>query len=328
MLIWQRYLFGKLARTFFFFLLCLLIFYVAVDFSIQGAHIGENYLRRVSKLGSLFFSLSFLLAMLRTLLELSAHREILALQTAGLSSKKLLAPFFLFASLLTLASTANFQWISPDGESQDKKGKVFSILLEDGSELVYQSYEPSKRELFDLFWIRSFNEIWYMKTLLIAPKPVEGRFVDLFLRNGPGELEKAESFTLRPFPEISLEADAPLQCFVPYENRSLKALLLQAMGKGRDKKASASHLHYKIATSLFPFMMILAGGPFAMRFSKGRSSLLFIAGALFAFVGMMTLLDAMLILAENQVLSPGLAIWGPCALSFVLGLYLFFRKMY
>src|SRR5690242_16318839 len=99
MKLWQRYLFEHLIRSFFFFLICILVLYIAIDFSMHGAKflskettscldIGVNYLRHFAKFISLFFSLSFLFSMLKVLLDLNAHREIVALQTAGLSSKK------------------------------------------------------------------------------------------------------------------------------------------------------------------------------------------------------------------------------------------------
>jgi lipopolysaccharide export system permease protein len=348
MKIWQRYLFGQLVRAFFFFLACVLSLYIAVDFSMHGVrflskestswlNIGIHYLFHFSKFAALLFSLSFLLAMLRVLLDLNAHREIVALQTAGFSSKKILSPFFFFAVLLAMACYANFQWVFPDAkEGADafykahsshtaKAEKVFSLILQDGSELVYQGYDSDKKELFDVFWIRSFDEIWHMKSIKVDLRPIEARFADRFVRGKTDSLEKIDSLDSRLFPEISWEAGASFQRFIPFENRSLAALWQQAQSKSSDQQRSSAHLHYKLAQPLIPFLMVILFSPFALRYSRGRASFLFIACSLFAFIGIMTLLDAMLILAENQAIPATFAIWGPIAALMSGSVYFFSR---
>lgn len=346
MKLWQRYLFRQLSLSFFFFLICILILYIAIDFSMHGAKflakettswldIGVNYLRHFAKFTGLFFSLSFLFSMLRVLIDLNTHREIVALQTAGLSSKKLLSPFFFLAFLLAAASYANLQWISPEAQlnADDfykahsnhtaQTEKVFSLVLQDGSELVYQRYDPEKKELFDVFWIRSFDEIWHMKTLRVDLQPLGARFADRFARSATGALEKTDSADFRSFPELKIETGASFQRFIPFENRSLATLWRQAHGGSSDKQKSAAHLHYKLALPLIPFFTIFSFAPFALRFSRGRSSLIFIASALFAFIGLMTFLDAMLILAENQAIPAFVSIWLPLA-AYLAGSLVFF----
>ncbi|HSX38536.1 MAG TPA: LptF/LptG family permease [Chlamydiales bacterium] len=342
MKIWQRYLLGHLIRTFSFFLICILIFYIAIDFSMNGVRflskettswldITANYFRHFSKFTSLFFSLSLLLAMLRVLLDLSAHREIIALQMAGLPLKKLLAPFFFFAAILAAVMLINFQWISPDAQqSADHfykahsshsylKSKVFSLILQDGSELVYQKFDPIENELFDVFWICSFDKIWHIKRLAVDSSPPAARGADLFIREKNGSLEKSDSHEQRFFPEISWQQGAILQNYVPFENRSLTTLWQQSRGNSSDKQKSAAHLHYKLAQPVILFLMIFLAAPFAIRHSRTRQSLGLIALSLFSFVGLMTLLDAMLILAENQVVPPKYAIWAP--LVVLLGIF-------
>jgi lipopolysaccharide export system permease protein len=347
--IWQRYLFGRLIATFLFFLFFLLGLYMAIDFTMHGAKflskettswldIGINYLRHFAKFTSFFFSLSFLLSMLKVLLDLNAHRELVALQTAGLSSKKLLSPFFFLAALLAALSYANSEWVSPEARknvddfykahstNKARKEKVFSLVLQDRSELVYQHYDPEKKELFDVFWIRSFDEIWHMKRLLVGKNPFVGRFADQFVRGTAGCLEKGASSDFCSFSEIQLETGATLQRNIPFENRALSFLWKQATGISSDKQKSAAHLHYKLALPLIPFFLIFMLAPFALSFSRSRSNLIFIACSLFAYFGLMTLLDAMLILAENQVTPALTSIWAPLAFIFANSFY-FYEKL-
>jgi lipopolysaccharide export LptBFGC system permease protein LptF len=268
---------------------------------------------------------------LKVLLDLTAHREIVALQTSGLSKLKLLTPFVVFAAILTLASYANSEWIAPDAQKgvdpfhktagkpiAARKEKVFSLDLQDGSELVYQSCNWEKQELCDVFWICSFKDIWHMNTLKIDLSPPQGFVTEHFIRNQEGVLQRENLFEVRSFPEIQLEASLALTQFIPFENRSLSTLFQQAKSRGADRQRSSAHLHYKIALPLIPLFSLFAIAPYALRFSRTRSAIFFLACSLFAFIGLMTLLDGMLILAENQVLPPLLAIWG-----LILGVFTF-----
>ena len=125
MKIWQKHIFGKLIKTFFFFLICLITVYVIIDLSAHGvrflskssfAEITLFYLNTFASLLDLFLTLTFLLAAMRVLIDLTSHREIVALQMAGISKKGLIAPFFFFAGFLSLVCYLNTQWFAPDAQ--------------------------------------------------------------------------------------------------------------------------------------------------------------------------------------------------------------------
>ncbi len=354
MKLWFRFLFRRLTYTFLFFLFSLFFLYVAVDLSVNGvrfftsektlaAEIALYYLQNFAEHLDLFLPLSFLLSAMKVLLDLNAHRELGALQMAGLSKKKLLSPFFLFASLLSAACYINSEWIAPDaqgaadrfrmGHAKKKKMKrvhVFTLSLEDGSELVYQSYDAEAKQLFDVFWISSPDDIWHMKYLKIDPSPPIGKFVDHISRNLEKRFEKKESFEEKPFPNLVWDGEidlSSLQQFTPFENRPLTTLFQQTRSDGAERHGAASHFHYKMAVPLLPFLILIAITPFSMRFSRSSPFFLFAACALFGFVGFATILDGMLILGENSVLPSYLAIWGPVAVFFLLSFRPFRRSV-
>lgn len=336
MVLWQKYLLRHLLQVFFFLLLCVFVIYILVDFSIHGVKflsLGKTtfidlslyYLRLFARHLELFISLSFLLSSLKVLLDLNGHQELVALQMAGLSKKRLLFPFFALAALLSFTCYCNSQWLSPDAQdaadafrkvhlkTKKKQQNVYNIGLEDDTELIYQNFDPTHQELFDVFWVQSSNSIWYMKYLNISSKPVRGRFVDHFACNSEGQFEKQESFPSHEFPKLAWGDEVKLQRFIPFENRSLSTLFQQASALTANRESALSHLHYKIAMPLLPFLILLFISPIAMRFSRTRPTLLIVAGSLFAFIGFITFMDASLILGENQVLPPSLAIWFPFA---------------
>ena len=343
MKIWKRYLLGRIGKTFLFILACILAGYILVDLSINGfrffskgtttfADIALYYLRQFAMHLELFLPLSFLLAALKVLFDLNSHRELVALQMAGLSKKKLLSPFFLFAGILTLASYINSQWFAPTaqeavyafreshpkGKTKTKREHVFTLSLDDDSELVYQNFDEKKKELFDVFWIRSPDDIWHMKILNFDSKPPQGRFADRLIRTKEKQFIKLESHETIALPDLRWDEDAIVHKFVPFENRPISHLLVQACYDNADRQRISSHLHYKFALPLLPFLVIIGISPVSMRFARRHPTFLITACSLFAFVSLMTVLDGMLILGENLVLPSYIAIWSPIAAVFAL----------
>jgi len=332
--IWQRYLLRQIGTTFLFILICLFVVFILLDFSIHGVRFLKRgatdgidifiyYFRLFAMHLELFLPLTFLLTTLKVLFDLNHHFELVALQMAGLSRKTLLRPFFLFAALLSLVCYINSQWFAPDAilsaqtfktlHSKTKKraprSPLQSIALPDDSELVYQSFDAEKQELFDVFWVRSSEDIWHMKFLRIDISPPQGHFIDHLIRKE--RLEKSESFDARPFPELPMNPDTKPKAFIPFESRSLTTLLHEAIYASSNKASVRTHLQYKLALPLLSLLGLLAIAPLTMRFSRDRPTLLIVALSLFGFLALKTLFDSLLILGENQVLPSWVAMWLP-----------------
>lgn len=343
MKIWRRHILGQLIQTFAFLFTCLFAIYVIVDLSVHGvrflssgqttfAELFVYYLRTLSGLLELFLTLTFLLASMRVLFDLNNHRELVALQMAGLSKKRLLSPFFYFAAFLSTVCFINSQWFAPDAidtahdfmsahktkKKKVKAGRVCSIPLEDDSELVYQSFDREKKELFDVFWVRTPNDIWHMKYLTV--EPLRGRFVNHLTRNGKRQIEKSESYLNRDFPEIPWNEEAILHKFVPYDNRPIATLFSQAIIDSADRHSVLTHLYYKLLAPLMPFLVLFCIGPISLRFSRNHPLFLIAAASLFGFIALKVILDGMLILGETHVLPSLLAIFGPAALVLAFSL--------
>lgn len=334
MKIWQKHILKKLLYTFFFFLFCLFFIYVITDLSAHGVRFFSKadlseiilfYLHIFSSLLDLFLTLTFLLATLRVLFDLSSHREILALQMAGISKKALLFPFFLFAGALSFLGYINGQWFSPHAQEfandfktaykakkKPKIQKVYSVALEDDSELVYQYFNPKEKELVDVFWVKAPDDIWHMKTLNIASR--EGKFVNHLTRSASKRFEKNESFEKKYFTELFWDAETLPSHFVAYESRRISTLLMQACSYPADARIVFSHLYYKLLVPLTPFFVLLAIPPIALRYTRNSPTFLVACCSIFGFIALKIILDGMLILGENQVLPSYIAIFSPIAL--------------
>lgn len=353
MKLWILYLFKKLIKTFLFFLISFFLIYTIVDLSVHGAHliiqkdtlehIFFYYLQNFSKYLTLFFPLTFLLASLKILIECNTHHELTALSMAGLSHTQLLKPFFTLAFILTMIAYANYEWIIPNAlqsmetfqnkilfkKSKTQPSNLHKIVLKDGSELIYQQFAFEKNELFDVFWIKSSEEIWHSKYLLLSSTtevPVFGLFSDHFKRSQNGLFEKIAHFEKTSFPEIEFNEDDSHQELRPFEQRSITTLMRQALTLKIDKHPVLSHLQYKIATTLLPPFILYLISPIAMRFQRSKSMFLIVALSLFSFIGFMTILEGMLILGENQVIPSLIAIWSPFVLCLIVHRFFISQK--
>lgn len=348
MKIWQRYFLRKLSTTFFFLLFCLFSVYVMVDLSVNGV----RFFTRGNSIGldiliyyglqfcmqlDLFLPLAYLLTTLKTLADLNGRLELVALQTAGLSKKQLLQPFFVFALFLTFLGLANHEWIAPGAindvnafkRSKARKNHrpqtVQSILLEDGSELVYQTFDAAAGAFSDVFWIRSAQDIWMMKTLVFTEQPT-GHYVEHLERSQDGLIEKTSTEELHIFNDMKMCKGGIPKQITPFEGRPLSSLFRDAFLQSSQKASVQTHLHRKLALPLLPLLAVFGIAPFAMTFDRHRKTLRLLALSLFIFSLFMTIYDSLVLLGENRMIYPSIAMWVPILLSFSLALWKF-RKL-
>lgn len=305
--------------------------YIIIDLSAHGVRFFSKantptillyYLNIFSMQLDLFLSLTFLLSSLKVLVDLNVHRELVALQMAGISKKRLLSPFFLWALCLGFLSYANSQWCIPyagkyshdfkaayKAKKKVKELKLYRTPLEDQSELVYRTFDPETEELIDVFWVRSASDIWHMKTFHI--QNLEARSVHHLVRDEHQLLVKQESLSSKRFAEMPWDEGLIRHRFIPYESRPLSTLLMQAYGRPADARIVFSHTFYKLLTPLIPCLILIAMGPMALRYTRKLAVVLLFAVCIFGLLSLKTILDGMLILGENQVLPSYVAIFSP-----------------
>ena len=79
--------------------------------------------------------------------------------------------------------------------------------LKDKSKIVYQTIDREKNLFVDVYWIRSADEIWRMKTLSTDPARPVGFYVDKLKRNSGGDFSKEASFPTYHFTQFKWEVD-------------------------------------------------------------------------------------------------------------------------
>jgi lipopolysaccharide export system permease protein len=300
------------------------------DKHIQLFDIFSYYSLQFIKRADLLLPLANLVATIKVLCSLNAHRELVALQSSGMKLKKLLRPFFFLSFLCTVFNFFSAQYFAPKALNsldqfkkkhfkQSSKGKikqrVHLISLKDDTKLFYQTHDKQKGVFFDVIWIPSTEEIWRIKYLKANPKEPMGYFVDHLKQNSQGFFEKIESFDSYLFKQIKWERQMPTKGFIPNENRSLSELFhMYAQKKtASDYEGSGllTQLYFKLTMPFLSFLAVIAIAPFCVSYSRNIPIFFIYACGLFGFIAFFTFMDAAVIIGENQVLSPFIAILSP-----------------
>jgi lipopolysaccharide export system permease protein len=353
-MIWRRYLFSSILKVFFLFLGCFFFLYSLLDYSlhmqdflvdkkIQFTHIFIYYFYQFIKRADLLVPLALMIATLKVLLTLNARGELVALQASGISAKRLLRPFFLVALVCTLFNWASAEFLLPsslnflDRFRQDhfkhvddrRKEPIHVLFLKDHSRIIYQKKE--KGLLYDVFWIRSSQEIWRMKYLNPDSETPVGYFADRIISNSEGVFEKSESFEQIAFSPFRLQKDPIGKGLIPTENQRLSQLFGQLTYKRSatafERPQVLSHFLHKCLMPLLSFLVILGVAPYCLRYSRAQPVFFLYAVALFLFIAFAAFLDASLILGETQVLSAYVATLLPFVLVFTGFGWLYQRKV-
>ncbi len=342
--IWERYLIKELSKVFLLFLGCFFFIYSLIDYSmhmqdfitdkqIQISHIAIYYVFQFIKRSDLLIPLSILISTLKVLLTMNSKGELIALQSCGLPRKKILRPFFLFAFMCTLFNFATSEFLLPSSLNHldqfrqkhfkhnrhgNRKEPVHVLPLKDRSKIIYQTEDKEKKRYIDVFWIRSNDEIWRMNSLSSDPQSPVGYFVDHLERNRDGNFEKIESFDHYPFTQFRWQEDPKGNGHIPLENKNLQQLLQMLSQKDQttayESPQVLTHLLFKMTMPLLSLLVVVASCPFCLRYSRNLPIFFTYTIALFGFIAFFALMDAAVIVGENHVVSPYLAILLPLGL--------------
>ncbi|NGX39401.1 MAG: hypothetical protein KR126chlam1_00728 [Chlamydiae bacterium] len=353
--IWEKYILKEFGKFFLFFLGSFYFLYIVVDYSthmqdfLQGSgpsvlNTAQYYFYQMVKRADIVLPLALLVGTIRVLCSLNTHRELVAFQSAGIPLKKLLRPLFLVGTLCALTNIALNEFALPHSlNSIDKfyaghlrhsyRGKRTEPLhvmhLEDQSKLIYQSYDMERDSFFDVIWIRSPDDIWRMKYLKADPELPRGKMIDHLVRNEKGVFEKTESFRAHFFDDLHWDDQIPKTGKISYENHSILKLWdlwkTDASLTTYTRSEILSQLLFKLSMPLLSLLVILAISPFCLRYSRTLPQFLIYAYSLFGFVTFIAFMDAAVILAESQTLSPFVAIVSPFILLFSIFSWKFTR---
>lgn len=351
--IWQRYVFREILSVFLIFLSCFYFTYALIDYSlhmqdfmqdveITFSQILSYYLFEFIKRADLLIPLALLIATIKVLFSLNIKGELVALRASGISLKKIMRPFFLLASLLAFFNYVSSEWILPPSlnfvdqfqqkhwKSRFNNSHLSTLALPDQSKLIYRIQDPEKQLLIDVFWLRNADEIWHIKSLSYDSKQPMGFFVDQLKRNKNGFFEKKESFEKYPFTLLCMDSLESYKKPTSIENQKISILLkglVQKKLSPYEYPTALSYLLLKLTLPLLSLLVVIAIAPFCINHVRSFPVFLTYALALFGFIAFFTLLDAAIILSENEVISAFYTILSPFLICFSLFFYRYNRRV-
>ncbi len=347
--IWERYFLREIGKVFGLFLFGFFFLYAAIDYSLHMqdflkdkklqimdllVYYGFQFIKRAP----LLLPLALLVSTIKVLTSLNAHRELVALQTSGLSFKKLMRPFFFVAALCVGFNLISCEFFLPKSltyldrfydkhlkhtKYNRKRYPVHILTLKDNSKIIYQTHDKEKETFVDVIWLQSSDEIWRMRYLNANPDRPEGRFIDHLVRSPQGHFEKKESVEKKLFEGMSWDRNPPRKGFTPLENRSISQLYTMGFRQkctSYVKMELLTHLCYKATIPFLSLLAVAAVSPFCVRYARRKPLFLLYAVSLFGYIAFFTLMDAAVILGENRVAAPPVAIFTPlllCGLPFI-----------
>lgn len=342
--IWEKHFLKEILSVFFLFLFSFYFLYVLIDYSTHAQdffqkgqiHIHEIFLfyaYQFVKRVEVLVPLALLVASIKVLTMLNTRRELVALLTAGISIRTLMRPFLFTGFLCSLFLFFSFECLLPKAldytdtfhnknfrntAAREKNVHLRVWHLDDGSKILYQHYDAEKKAYFDVFWLRSADDIWKVKYLSSTPGGAIADFADHIQRNSKGELEKTESFETFQFRDLKLGSKMLRQGAIPIENRSISSLakLLFREEKGSVYKTSEIHTHllYKLLIPLLAIIAPIAVAPLCVQYRRNIPVYLIYSAAIFGYIILYTIMDGMMILAQNSILPAFWALFAPMAL--------------
>lgn len=332
MILWRKYISKQSLSCLFFCLISFFTIYVIIDLSVQfhsfvvsGKFIFSKaliyYANQFLKKLPILLPFAWMISLIRTLSNLNLHRELVALQVAGLSLKKIITPLWIITLACCLTGLVNQEYLIPISSQKvtalketlpknplkkQKKRKFTLLHLEDGSKLVYQKFDEPSGKFFDVFWIRSWNDFWRIKLLNLDVSTPIGEYVDHIIRNEDGCLEKKESYEKCLLPSLKLSQTGLNKKQFAIKNKKISTLIKTS--KDSDSFHTQGELltclFHKISSSFYPLLIFLGVVPFCVRYSRAPPIFFIYTIASFCFIVFFTLMNAMLILGENQILPP------------------------
>lgn len=339
--IWERYFLLESLKTSLFFIFCFYGLYVLVDYaSHTGSYHGIKfhwqevvayYLYEFSSRLEVLLPFALLLGTTRTLCNLNVHHELVALQSSGISLHRLMLPLIGLGLLGTLILFLNLEFIAPTSMQRltaihdsrsEKKVKLNRdiaaqhLVLEDGTTLIFQNYNANQKLFFDVYWVKSSDEILRMNYLALNDKGgATGYNVDHLARDSQQNLIISKTNPEENFFQIRFNQRVIQERMIVADQLPLSELwerLLNASPAASEKEAQVvASFYHKMILPWFCLLAVIGPAPFCLRVTRNLPIFFIYAGGIFGLLCLYLIIDASVLLGKRQVLAPLWAIGLP-----------------
>lgn len=299
-----------------------------IDNSVQIGTVLLYYLHYMPLIVVLTMPVAMLLATLLSLGGLARRREVMAMKGCGVSLHRMLAPHFLLALLLSLASMVLAETVLPPATSR-------RLEIEE----QHIKKRPDQVTRNNVIYVRPDGAVFLARHLNTRRGSVEGVTVEEFdqdlkpvlridaesakwdggrwvLENGIIREFSDGSEATRTFDRYELPytepspADLKSRKLQPEEMgyRALRAYIQRLVASGSDPGDLAVQLQLKIAFPFVTLIMTMIGAPIAAGARRTGFALSFTAALAISFL-YYGLLQVGRVLGDQEVLSPALSAW-------------------
>lgn len=348
-MIWKRYFYKEIIKTFCFLLFGFFTLYVAIDVMahLKDIRAGKTslgvwalyYLCTFSRRLDVLVPFTVLIGTIRILLTLQSRNELVALLVSGVPMRVLFRPFIVSALAASLLLYANFEFFLPKAQPKalaiqendfgresklrglelEEPSQVREVLLKDASRMFYRNYDPLLRQFSDVFWIVTMDKVYHMKTLSCISDPPLGTNVDLIVRAANGKMVKESTSLDHTFQNMQFDEESLRDSVQSPRDQSVTTLISQAELYGKSMSDRAidvrCFLIYKLTFPLICLLAALAPAAYCLSFRRDMPQFmiyLLSLGALFCFF---LLLQVAFVLAKSHVVSPLVALGLPWLLA-------------
>ena len=347
--LWYRYLFSRFfTLTISLVLLCFFLFVFAdllthikdvVDPKTTWSTWARYYLCLFSYRLDVIIPFSIACATAIFLPRLIKNNELIALLNAGLSLKKIAAPFFLVSLLLTSILWINTQYFFPKAtvvyhqitdsdfereEIETDSTQIGIVLCKGGSRLFFSQHNPKKKQLADVFWVLSPDRVFHIERLTYTEDSApQGYGIDLVERDSKGRMQKTESSLHMSFPDLALTAQEIQTAAADPKELSISQLayLVPRFGSSHSERAieSTVTLYQKILYPLLALIAFLLPAPFCLRFESRLPQALLVFLSLASLFCFLLIAQAFVILTRPPLCLPTISLLIPWIVALVAG---------
>lgn len=345
--IWERYFLRETFKVFVLFLFGFYALYVLIDYA-NHSHSFQSYrfsfgdivqyyaFEFITRMDMLI-PFAILIACIKTLCSLNTHNELIALMAGGIKLKRLMVPFIALGLVCTGLVYFNTEVLQPKAwtyqkhrsqarakvkQKKHQRIPIQQIPLEDGSSLIFQNYDEPTGVFFDVYWIRSIDDIYRIKQLyhpLDAVEPI-GKHVQHIQRDDRGAMTITEFFDEKPFSKMQFNKKALSDTVFSPNDLSISALIeklpVHTNALSEKEAELLTAYNYKLAFPWLCLLAVIGPAPFCTRFSRTLPIFFIYAFSLFGLFAFYLIMESAVVLAERQVVAPAIAIWTPVACFF------------
>jgi len=292
----------------------------------------------------LLIPLCFVLSLVQTLLFLNHNFELIAFQACGLSKRQILKPILQTSWWLTIALFLNTQVLIPKTQGkvahiqkerrlkdkEDSTSAFYHQKLNDDSFLFYSQYLEIEERFQDVYWIKDPNTIWHFEFLEFEEGVMCGYLADLFenrQNEGLQLTQRVDKLSLHDLQVLFHEQKREQPSF---EFLSFTQMLIKQM-KDFEKKSVIynqiqSRFWHKLLLPFFSPLLFFLFATSCMKYSRQKKTHLVMGLAIFTFVTLFTLFNALSILSEHHIIPASVASIGPFMLFGIPSIYLYAKS--